>query len=95
MDFGAARFELARELFEIAVEMINGVPLGLGGSLAGGLPVVEGGLLLVAGDLVFLQCSLDETAMAQVARDRASLREEFLGRGWSAHREVLTTDGHG
>lgn len=81
VDFGATGFEFVGEFREILVEVVDGFPLGLGGGLAGGLPITEGGLLLIARHFVFPERGLDEAAMTEVLGDDARLIEKFLRLG--------------
>ena len=79
VDFGAARLDIPHELFEMAVEMVDRLPLGLRGHLPRGLPILEGRLALVARNLVFAHRRLDGLAMPQVGRETAGILIELCG----------------
>ena len=79
--FCAARFEIAGELFEIPVEVIDCLPLCLGRQLPCALPILKPQLALVAHGFVFAHRGLDDTAMPQVRRDPAGVFVEMGGGG--------------
>ena len=74
VDFGAARFKLAGQGDQVFIQMIDGLPLGFRGGLAGGFPALERALAPVAGGFIAAQRRADELPVRQVAGDLAVAR---------------------
>ena len=75
---GAAGFQFVGEGGEILVEMVDGIPFGLGSGLAGGLPVLKSSFGFVARGFVFAEGSLDKLAMTEVVSELMGARFELL-----------------
>jgi hypothetical protein len=73
MHFGAASFEIAGELLEILVEVIDGLPFCFRRRLARRAVVGKCAARFVAHDFVFAQRGLDDIAMPQVVREHFGL----------------------
>jgi hypothetical protein len=85
----ASSLNLADELFQILVEMIDCVPLDFRRGLARRLPIPVARLFCVARSLVFLECGLNERTMPQIVRQPLGIVFELLG--GRAHRELSTS----
>src|SRR4029077_13442309 len=81
MDFGPACFEVARELREVLVQMVDGLPLGFGGCLARRRPILEGGFGFLPHDFVFAERGLNEVAVPEIARELPRVRFEVVSGG--------------
>ncbi len=77
MHLRATGLELAHELLEIGIKMIDGVPLDLRGGLPGGLPVPVARLFSVPRHLVLLERCLNQRAMPQVVRQALGIMLEL------------------
>ena len=69
VNFRAARFNHSNELFQIFVEVIDRLELGLRRQVPRALPILKPQPVLVADDFIFAHRRLDDAAMPQIRRD--------------------------
>ena len=81
----AARFEASDELFQVPVEVVDGLPFAAGRQAAGTLVILEQRLLLVPLDLVLAKRGLDQAPMTEIGAEPAGILPELAGGGGRAH----------